>query len=446
MATRALATRAAAPVIWLTVLAAPNIARAQTPPVLQCGGTSCRVQAGLRLPTLGNSSGNQYRYHRLIWTDAAGTVTRPGVVVSAPDYLSRLEFNADGFAGGEMVAVHLESCSSYYGRAPCVNSVTQTVEIVAPVLPTIGCVGGTCEVRAGHQLSLLGDSKTSRLRYHEWTWKNEVGADVRLVYDAYSYGYATQVAFDARRFNITADTQIRAKLRVCTQSSNRGTCVDQTQLITVKKAVPAVTTCEPGNCTIQVGQVIKLRADGTASELPYHQWRYLDRTDVARSLNIHVGNNGFISQWDYATVGMSTTQPRPISMIACQSGYGTGGACTTTVFNVNLSDPPAPNLVCADNPTCTVRAGEPISVIGDSVAARFGYHQWVWPNAAGVVTRTSVNATNAFRSTFTVNTHGFAGTAQQTIDVELVSCHNAYGSGSCVSRTVQVTLLPTPLR
>ena len=402
------------------------------------------MQAGLRLKTIGDSSANQFRYHRLVWTNAAGSVTRPGTTVTAPDYLSRLEFDADGFQGGEMVGVYLESCPNYYGSGTCANSATQTVEIVAPALPLIECLGGSCDVRAGHQLSLEGLSKNSRLRYHEWTWLNETGGDVTRPLETLSYGYASEVDFDARRFNITSDAAIRVQLRACTQSSNRGTCAIQSQIVTVKAPVPAVATCEPSNCSIQAGHVIGLRGDSTASELGYHQWRYADRNDVARTSNAHVGSNGFVSYFDLATVGMSTAEPRAISLVACQSGYGSGGTCTTTTFDLTLTEPPQPNVSCRDNPTCTYRAGERIELIGDSVAAQFGLHQWIWPRPNGSRTPTSVNASNVFRSNFSVDTHGFAGTAQQTVDIELVACHDAYGSGSCSRRTVQVTLLPTP--
>ena len=191
------------------------------------------MQAGLRLKTIGDSSANQFRYHRLVWTNAAGSVTRPGTTVTAPDYLSRLEFDADGFQGGEMVGVYLESCPNYYGSGTCANSATQTVEIVAPALPLIECLGGSCDVRAGHQLSLEGLSKNSRLRYHEWTWLNETGGDVTRPLETLSYGYASEVDFDARRFNITSDAAIRVQLRACTQSSNRGTCAIQSQFVSV---------------------------------------------------------------------------------------------------------------------------------------------------------------------------------------------------------------------
>ncbi len=413
---------------------------ARPAPTIECGEDSgpCTVQDGHQINLYGDSVVARTPYHTWRWTDYRGAQASRNDYVLSTAYRSVAPFDARSFLNqtNRPVAVELVACDGGYRTGNC-GSRAITVTVTPAPAPTIECrgVGGACTVTAGQTVRLRGDSSNSTLRYHTWSFYNNLNRRLSYNNDTGAAGYASERDFNAAGF-AAGDTRT-LELQACSTNYNTGTCVTTTRVLQITAAGAPTIEC-PGNvCQVQTGLPIELTGDSAASQFRYHQWRWRDGAGQFVVYNIDSASGGFRTLRSLDTRNFSTQQPHDVAvaLTACTTGYESG-TCVRTEQNIRLTVPPAPVLTCADG-NCSVQAGQLLSMANDSFNSRLRYHEWRTTDVHGNLRRYQVDTLGSnFRSEWTYNADNFVVDSTRLMTV--TACAYGYGQGAC--RESQLTI------
>ena len=283
---------------------------------------------------------------------------------------------------------------------------------------------------------MRGDSAASRLRYHNWRWRDYEQTLVEVSIDVYNTSYLSTRTFSAADFG-GAGTRL-IELTACSQSGFRGTCATRRFDMTITAPPPPEILClsNPG-CEVFAGSTIRLNGQSSGSSFPYHQWRWISPQGNPTYRDASTGST-YRSTHDLLTHGVSPSQTTrmPIELVACTRS-GNKGSCTRVTRDVVVRPVGAPRILCP-GASCTVAAGSSLNLAGTSSTSELRYHRWSWRDHADQIYRSDRSGGSTYLTQATFSAANFIRPGARTVTLQ--ACSLSYGQGTCVETTRDVTI------